>query len=264
MFFLGIDLAWSTKNGTGLVLLEGDKKQAKLVKHALAYSDKEIMDFVKENIGEKKALIAIDAPLTVPNETGRRLAEEEVGKLFRKYNAGAHPANRTRLSSWTGSIRGEDITNLLTKEGFKHDPNLKQFEETRKTFEVYPHPSIVVLFNLPKILQYKNKPHRDYEFRWNEFRKYQEHLKELEKAKPSLKLPPEITSRSLKGLKGNALKDYEDTLDGVLCAYIAYYYWANPSKCAILGSVEKGYILTPVFDGMLEQLKQDSLQTRLI
>ncbi len=223
MYFVGIDLAWSTKNGSGVSILKGDKSKAELIKSEIKYSDDEIMNFIKEEVGNNTALIAIDAPLIVPNEEGRRLAEAEVGKLFRKYNAGAHPANRKRLSSWTGSIRGEEISKVLEKEGFLHQPEIKKFEEIRSFFEVYPHPSIVVLFNLNKILQYKAKPKRDYEFRYKEFEKYVDNLKNLEKSETKLILPDSILKKNIRELRAQSLKDFEDTLDGVFCAYIAYY-----------------------------------------
>jgi|SRR3989344_5490716 len=259
MFFIGIDLAWSEKNGSGVVVLKGDVNKAEFVCGNIFYSDDEILKFIEDNIGDKKALISIDAPLIVPNESGRRLAEDLAGKLFRKYDAGAHPANRKRLSSWTGKIRGEEISKLLSTKGFEHDPYIKKLEASRKFFEVYPHPSIVVLFKLDKILKYKNKPNRSYEFRWNEFKKYQNYLKSLK----DLSLPKGVIDKNVKNLKGNALKDYEDLLDGIFCAYLSYYTWKNPEKCAVLGNMKKGYILTPVFEDMQKQLKDISSQ-RLI
>lgn len=109
MFFVGIDLAWSEKNGTGIAILEGNQNKAKFCCGDILLSDEEIIDYVKD----KNAFIAIDAPLIVPNEEGRREAERVVGALFRKYNAGAHPSNRKRLSQWSGKIRGEEISNSI-------------------------------------------------------------------------------------------------------------------------------------------------------
>ncbi len=251
MKFVGIDLAWSTKNGSGVTVLDGDKKGVELICSDILLSDEEIIEYLRKNVGEEPAWISIDAPLIVPNKKGRRLAEDVVGALFQKYHAGCHPANRTRLSSWTGTIRGEELTALLGKEGFEHDPYTKKYELSRRLFEVYPHPSIVVLFNLDKILQYKAKPKRDYEFRWKEFIKYQKHLSEL----PGLSLPDSIIKRNVKTLRGKALKNYEDKLDSILCAYLSYYAWANPEKCAVLGNMKKGYIMTPIFEHMREQLR---------
>jgi len=203
MLFIGIDLAWSGRNSTGVAVLSGYKKQAELLSYKIVNSNDEILTHVTEKIGNKNAHIAIDAPLIVPNETGRRIAEVEVGKLFRKYDAGAHPANRQRFSQWSGQVRGEEIVKLFEKAGFKHDPYIKKYEQSRKLFEVYPHPSMVVLFKLNKILRYKAKPKRDYKFRWKEFKKYQNHLKNLE----SLVLPDEIIKKNVGKLKGGKLKN---------------------------------------------------------
>lgn len=107
MFFVGIDLAWSNKNSTGLAILKGDRKKAHLIHHQLAGSDEEIINKIKEIVGKNNALISIDAPLTVPNKEGRRKADHVISAFFRNYHAGAYPANRTRLSSWSGKIRGK-------------------------------------------------------------------------------------------------------------------------------------------------------------
>lgn len=264
MLFIGVDLAWSERNGTGITILKGDDKKAEFHSANIFLSDSEIITNINNEVKGGNALIAVDAPLIVPNEEGRRLAEELVGILFRKYDAGAHPANRKRLASFTGKIRGEEITKLLEEAGFNHEPVIKKFEETRKVFEVYPHPSMVVLFNLNKILQYKAKPRRDYKFRYSEFKKYQSYLKNLEYSKPKLILPEEITEKDVTKLRASSLKRYEDLLDSVFCAYIAYYAWVNPEKCKILGNMKEGYILTPIYDFMKKQLEGIKSQKKLV
>ncbi len=250
MKFVGVDLAWSTKNGSGVTILDGNRKMAKYLVSDVLLTDEEIIYFIKKHVGDDFAIISIDAPLIVPNETGRRIAEDITGKLFQKYHAGCHPANRQRLSSWSGSIRGEDLVKKLEKEGFSHDPKIKKYEKIKKIIEVYPHPSIVVLFDLKCILKYKARPKRNYEFRWKEFNKYQKYLGSL----PDLPLPKEILKRNLQNLRGKTLKNYEDVLDSILCAYLSYYVWKTPEKCAILGTIEGGYILTPIFENMREML----------
>lgn len=259
MFFVGIDLAWSLKNGSGVTVIS-DKK---FIDARVLYSDKEMLEHIDKLVGDKPAYIAIDAPLIVPNETGRREAEALVGALFRKYDAGAHPSNRQRLASWTGTIRGEELSKLLEKQGFAHNPYTKKNEKSRKFFEVFPHPSMVVLFGLNKILQYKAKPHRDYDFRWNVFKTYQDHLRKLKDADPSLFIPKNILDEDVKKLRSQSLKDYEDLLDSIFCAYIAYYSWKHPDKCAILGDMKKGYILTPINDSVKKQMAEMKSQSSL-
>jgi predicted RNase H-like nuclease len=101
---------------------------------------------------------------------------------------------------------------------------------------------MVVLFKLDHILRYKSKPKHDYEMRWAQFDKYARHLQEL---KPKIKFPRGTFTKT-KGIKGKALKEYEDKLDAIFCAYIAFYCWYKPEKCSVLGNMKDGYILTPV------------------
>lgn len=255
MYFAGIDIAWSDNNPSGIAFLKADEDSGSLVEVDIVETDEEIIDRIKQVVGKEDAVITVDAPLKVPNETGRRPAEEVVGKLFSKYDAGAHPANRKRLSQWTDRVRGEDIVAKLESEGFEHNPYIERNENCRKIVEVYPHPSMVALFDLEKILKYKNKSGRDYEFLYEEFRKYQENLKELKNREPALETP-EIVEKDVEGMIGKTLKQYEDKLDALFCAYTGYYYWANPRECEVLGNTEEGYIMTPIKQDMEEELKE--------
>ena len=249
MKFIGVDLAWSPRNNSGIALIEGTRRGGKLRYAELALSDDEITNMISKEKGD--ALVAIDAPLIVPNKTGRRLAEEVVGNLFRRYDAGAHPANRMRLGEWSGGkIRGEEIVRQLEHFGFIHDPNIARYESCRKVFEVYPHPSMVVIFGLNHILQYKARPNRPNSVRVREFKRYESLLQGLSSGKPRLEIPEGLLGRNISSMGPSELKRHEDALDAIFCAYIAYYCWSSPEKCMVLGNMRKGYILTPVFDYM--------------
>ncbi|MFB6208234.1 MAG: DUF429 domain-containing protein [Candidatus Nanohaloarchaea archaeon] len=211
MFFVGVDLAWSDSNPTGVAVIKGDEDSGTLLDVETVETDREIIDFVEEKVGDEDAIVAVDAPLKVPNETGRRPAEEVVGELFSRYDAGAHPANRKRLSKWSGRVRGEDLVEQFEARGFQHDPYIDEQDSCRRMVEVYPHPSTVALFDLDRILRYKKKSGRDYETVWEEFRRFQENLRELEK--PSLEAP-EVVEKEVEGLKGGALKKFEDRFLG--------------------------------------------------
>jgi predicted RNase H-like nuclease len=236
MKFIGIDLAWSRKKRSGCAYLEGDSKGLTLRAVCQVQSDEEIVQFVHTSAGCDPAIVSIDAPLVVPNVTGMRRADAICTKLFGSYEAQAHSANRTRLSP----VRGEAIGKLLDGLGFTHDPNIAQHELSRKYFEVYPHPAMVVLGDLPKTLKYKEKWPR--EVRLDAFGKYEELLSRF--------VDFSTMQQDVRELRGNKLKAYEDQLDAIFCGVIAWYAWNNPHRCALLGTVENGYILTPVFETM--------------
>jgi predicted RNase H-like nuclease len=246
MFFIGIDLAWSEKNSSGIAVIECQRDTARFI---CGTSDiqrnSDILDFILTQINDNPALVAIDASLIVNNETGERKAETQLKKMFAAYHAVPYPSNRNLYRRLYGGIRGEQISKMLGKKGFQHSPYITKFEESKKFFEVFPHSAMVVIFNLKEILKYKPKKNRSYYFRWQEFETYQSCLKSLEKRNPSLILPHDIINTNVRVLKGKALKRYEDLLDAIFCAYIAYYYWYEPGTCSVIGDLKDGYIVTP-------------------
>jgi predicted RNase H-like nuclease len=64
-----------------------------------------------------------------------------------------------------------------------------------------------------------------------------------------------ICSSDISKMKGKGLKNHEDLLDAIICAYTAYYYWYwGNRKCKIFGDKENGYIVTPINDILRSQI----------
>lgn len=251
MFFVGIDLAWSERNRSGIAIIKGQKDKANFVCGTSdIYKNNEIVNYIITHTTGNPTLIAIDASLIVNNNSGERKAETLLKKMFASYHAVPYPSNRYLFYRLYGGLRGEQIAKMLQEKGFQHNPFIKKFEESKKFFEVFPHSAMVVIFKLKKILKYKSRKNRDYNLRWQEFEKYQLYLKSLQNRKPSLNFPCffHILKTNVRTLKGNALKKYEDFLDAVFCAYVAFYYWYDPGKCSVLGNLNEGYIVTPIFE----------------
>jgi predicted RNase H-like nuclease len=251
MRFVGVDLAWSDRNPTGIAVLEGDQLGARLTVEPWTVRG---VDAVAEAVGaacpDGPAFVAVDAPLWVPNATGRRPCEAELGRDFARFHAGAHPANRTRLTGWDGSVAGERLVALL-RERYRlaADPNplLDSRSGRRLVFEAFPHPAMVVLFGLSKRLLYKKGDAAQRREGLARLRRFV--LAVLGGGAPPL-LPSETLSSfcgaELDGLRGAALKDYEDRLDAVVCAYIALYYWTwGGSRCRMYGNLADGHIIVP-------------------
>jgi predicted RNase H-like nuclease len=249
--FIGIDLAWSARNPSGLAALRWDGAVATLVEplpEALAYSVQEIADYIGKVTLWGGVVVAIDAPLTVPNVTGRRPGETELNAVFARFHAGAHPANRQRLAGYNGGkVRGEELLSLLSSLDIQHNPIIVPRQQVRQAFEAYPHPAMITLFRLNRILKYKARPTISHAQRLGEFQRYQHHLRNLQKAEPRVVLPRALLSETHLTKRGRALKAYEDQLDAVFCAYIAlYYWWWGTERCRIFGDVARGYIVAPV------------------
>jgi predicted RNase H-like nuclease len=246
MRFIGLDLAWSARNPTGGAVIAGDAQSGQLIATSLLHSDDDVIDFVLEQAGDGPALVAIDAPLSVPNQTGRRPAEVEITRAFARYHAGAHPVNRTRQER-DGVVRGEELLERLLAHGFTHRTEVVAQAPVRQVVEVYTHPAIVAIFELDRIIRYKARPNRSHAERLAEFSTYQTKLRSLNTADPALDNTEQLLAVDVQQLIKARLKDYEDILDGVMCAYIAQYLWRwGMTRSRVFGNIEQGYITTPV------------------
>jgi histidinol-phosphate phosphatase family protein len=252
--FVGIDLAWSPRNRSGGVVLSADG-------HVLDASaglghDDEIVRFITDAVPEgTPGLVAIDAPLAVPNLVGGRLCDRQVTSVFGRFQAAPYPANRRNLDRY-GGLRAEAITQRLAFLGFRHDPDIAGQVATRRVIEVFPHPATVSLFQLDRTLKYKARQKRSYALRWRELARLRDHLAALADATPSLTLPDNLVSMPIEGLRGRRFKEIEDLLDAIVCAYSALYAWYHgPRGYAIYGSAKEGHILVPMTPSMWERIK---------
>lgn len=242
--FIGLDLAWKPRNRTGgAVIMDGELREAR----ADLGGDEEIIQWVGAQLTPGCAgVVAVDAPLRVRNETGGRACEFALGKDWRRYDAGPYYANRKNLAT-DGVVRGESLVAALTAQyGFVEAAPIIAQPGGRFVCEVFPHPAHVSLFHLDRILKYKVKRTGYYDAYWEEYSCYQGLLAGLSEADPPLRGTENILNRPAKGLRGRTLKQLEDALDAVTCAYIAAYLWRHgPAGTWVYGTVEDGHIVVP-------------------
>lgn len=251
MAFIGIDLAWSPRNRSGAAVLRGDAGGGALVDVALLGNDAEIVAYIERHAGDGPAIVAVDAPLSVPNATGRRPCEAELQRVFGPYQAGPHPANRGLLA-FGGVVRGEALVGALSAYGFTCAAEIAAGEPARRVVEVFPHPATIALFGLPRTLKYKkaNQPARREEA-LADWRRYQDCLRQLAFADPPLAGHAPFLSEPVSELRGRALKGYEDRADALLCAYVALYaYRWGAARCRAFGDLATGSVFTPVPEAM--------------
>ena len=232
--FFGIDLAWSGKNLSGGCALNG---AGNIVDERMLGSDDEIAGWISQRL-EGPAVVAIDAPLLVPNETGRRPCESAVAREYGSRKAGPHPANRSLLIGRDGKIRGEELAARLGALGFG-DP----WAGSKRTLvEVYPHPTLIETFGLEERLVYKAKTGVSVADRRRGLRRLAGLLKQLEHADPALR-GPEVTVDET--LRGAALKAVEDRLDARICAWVASVFGSDPDRIRLFGDSKTGHIAIP-------------------
>ena len=141
---VGIDLAWST-GATGLAAVDDD---GRLLTSTSVQDDDQIAGWLEQLPGPPR-VVAVDAPLVVPNDTGQRLPERLIAQTFGPYGASAHSANRTLLGDQPRAMR------LARRFGWTVDPHARPSDDQTVCIEVYPHPALIGLFRLPYRLAYK-------------------------------------------------------------------------------------------------------------
>ena len=236
VLLVGIDLAWGEKKHDGVCFLEWNGQKGSVVAYAYPQGDRELLDVVlKKAKGWKSVFMTVDAPIVCPNRTGTRPVDRLTHRMFHREHAACHPANSTKCP------RPPRIAGLLKKHGFRigWDPT-----KGKKTVaEVYPHPAMVRMFGIPRIVKYKKGSVVE---RRKEFRRLQRLLKRcLRKRFSGLGVNPETTAL----LGDRWSKPVEDRTDALFCALIGLWHWMHRGKKSeVIGDQKTGFILLPAED----------------
>ena len=176
--------------------------------------------------------VTVDAPIVCPNRTGTRPVDRLTHRMFHRQHAACHPANLMRCP------RPPRVARLLQRKGFRVGWETRV--GVRWVAEVYPHPAMVRMFGLPRIIKYKKGSVAE---RRKEFRRLQGLMRKLMKRRfPGLKLNQE--TRNL--LKEKWSKPVEDRTDALFCALIGMWHWMHRGKRSeVIGDRETGFILLP-------------------
>ncbi|HEY9599685.1 MAG TPA: DUF429 domain-containing protein, partial [Cyanophyceae cyanobacterium] len=151
MKFLGIDLGW-TSGASGLCCLEWSDGHLYLLDLTRQQATTDILDWVdKWASSPEPAMIAVDAPTLIPNSTGMRLPDKLTHQHFHRHHAACYPANLGRPFAQ----RTVEFGLSLEARGFAHAAAIAPQKLGRYQIEVFPHPAIVHLFGLNRILKYK-------------------------------------------------------------------------------------------------------------
>lgn len=245
--FIGVDLAWKGEaNPSGLAVLRGDRSGAEL--HALL-EPLPSWDHVFRNIiyyAGPATVVAIDAPLIIANLTGQRPCETLVGQRYGARHASCHTSNLSLYPDATAV----KLAHALEAEGFVHAPAPGSNVASRVLLEVFPHAALVALFDLETIIKYKKGSVAQKRAGLQELR---DRIGQLARFDPPLRPNARLQSlltQDISAVTGHALKDYEDSLDAVVSAYLAFYYWAwRQLRNEVFGDLGGGYILNPILLG---------------
>ena len=115
---IGIDLAWSSNNPTGLAVATVTDSKVQVLATATAKTNGELVDFIRLSTSGPLT-VAIDAPTVVPHEDRMRECERQLhqDEAVRKAHAAPYPGTRRLLGKCNeGQPRGEQLVKLLKNE----------------------------------------------------------------------------------------------------------------------------------------------------
>lgn len=237
MLIVGIDLAWGEAKSDGVCFIRRRREAAWVEGYAYPQGDDALVAAIVEIMPQANpTFLAIDAPIVCPNPTGSRPVDRAITSMFWREHAGCHPANATRCP------RPARVLAALARLGFVAGTDLRA--ASRLASEVYPHPAMVRLFGLPRILGYKRKPRRPLAHCAAEFARFQRLTADLvSRAFPALEL--DDATRAL--LRAPLTKKNEDLLDAFFCALIGLWHVQHRGRRSeIVGDLETGFVLLPV------------------
>lgn len=233
MLLIGLDLAWGEKNSDGVCLIRYARRRARILGYAYPHGDVSLIAALGSHLQpDEPAFAAIDAPIVCPNPTGARPVDRLTHTLFHREHAACHPANLTQCPR-----PPRVLARLATDLGFVAGWH---GSAPRLAAEVYPHPAMVRLFRLPRIIKYKKGPVAD---RRHEFRRLQHLLQALLDAEfPFLALDAETPAL----LAAPWSKPVEDRTDALFCALIALWHVHHRGlRSEVIGDLATGFILLP-------------------
>jgi predicted RNase H-like nuclease len=230
---VGIDLAWGDRNRDGLCLLRATRRRAEIVAIDLTLGDRALADWLAEKIAvDSPALLTLDAPIIIRNRTGTRPVDRLTHRMFHREHAACHPAN---LGKCPRPVR---IGRRLQRMGYTLGWDLAAAD--RLAAEVYPHPAMVRLFGLDRIVKYKKGPIAN---KRSEFARLQGLIRRaLRDHFPQLAVDPATDAL----LTAAWTKPIEDQTDALFCALIGYHHWLHRgARSEVIGDTETGFILLP-------------------
>ena len=238
---IGIDPSWVLTHPTGICAIESDGDGWTVTTtYASVMTVDDSSAAVARHAGDP-TVVAVDAPLWIPNETGIRDCDREVARRYSNRKIGVHACNRTIAAR--GGWRTTAIRRALEEAGFIEAPA----RGPSVYFETYPHPALVNMLDLPVRPEYKK----------GKVANRRTGLQRLGKQLLAYAAANHITFKDrdvrdatfpagVDVLPGRELKLAEDRLDAFVCALIAVS-WIESGRLGneIIGAPGRGMMIFP-------------------
>ena len=244
---LGIDAAWTATEPSGVALVASDSGGWRCIAVAPNYDAflalpsgasvdwrrsrfcgsavevPHLLDAARSLAGDTVDLVAIDMPVATVPITGRRTADNVISSSFGGRGCSTHTPSADR----PGSL-GCSLSAAFAAAGFSIATSSTKAGESHRLLEVYPHPALLALLGRPYRVPYKVTKVRRYFPSSSAEQRVASLLAEFHAIRGALEVsfgrvelplpePAHVKSPRL-------LKPYEDTLDALVCAWVAVCY----------------------------------------
>jgi len=247
MIFSGFDSAWSARNSGAICeLVMKEDGPLQLDRFPFVANWDQAIAQASQGRAADLHIWAIDQPICVRNESGCRPVERDLSRaLMAHFGCGAYPANLSN-PCWQSGARIWEFVRALDENNYLHNPMaIPSAKSGRYYFECYPHPAVLGVFGLDRIVQYKFR-HRNA----GEWRRIIGLLRSLAISAFPVR---NICSFVRENLPQN--KPNEDKLDAIISAYSAAYWWKfGIERSTMIGDLSTGYIVTPHSKGTYDDI----------
>ncbi len=244
MKFIGIDLAWTYKNESGMCVI--DDSGEVLILESKVFSDDDIVDIIKK-YSDETLHIAVDAPLVVNNETGSRQAERELQRgRINGHRLFAFHSSRSFLNKTFKGIRGEALSQLIIDN--IPDISIGFHEYESSIIETFPTGIVSGLFPDIFPVKYKRKKGMTFEETVEQMQILSERICLLEYQGLISGFNGKFNVDG-KQITRKIHKHLEDKLDSVLCALGMYMIHQGLAEARTFGTDKDGFILIPEITG---------------
>jgi len=230
---LGVDLAWGDRKPDGVCAIEYTALHSRVIGFAYPQGDAAFLETVAQLTAPyQKILVTVDAPIVCPNRTGTRPVDRLTHRMFHREHAACHPANSTKCP------RPIRVRKKLEHLGYRTGWELSAAKKL--VAEVYPHPAMVRLFRLERIVKYKKGSVVE---RSKEFKRLQRLMRRLLRDEfPRLSLGNDVHTV----LRLPWSKPVEDRLDALFCALTGLWHiMYRGTRSEVIGDLRTGFILLP-------------------
>lgn len=248
MRFIGIDLAWTYKNETGVCVIN-ELGEIEYLNSAI-FSDEDLLAIIK-SCNHEPMCIAIDAPLVVKNEGGSRQAERDFMKeKIHGHNISLFVASRGYLKRTFGQIRGETLMNKIINE--ISSVKISEYAVENQTTIVETFPSGICLGLFPEIypVKYKIKRKVDYSETEYQMNRLLERFRFIENKENRIKGLIDKLEIDKMELTKSTHKHIEDKVDAFLSAYGLFSIHKGYAMSRTFGDIDNGFITIPVTQGL--------------